>query len=67
MIERLIGTAALRTLAWLGRKARRRGDVHEAAHCEAAVLVGHSTHADHWPCTVSDVYHVLADAKERAA
>jgi len=64
-VEGKVGSLALRTLAVLGRRAAKRGDVHEAAHCNAAVLVGHSTHDDGWPCNVGEIYSILADNKER--
>ena len=43
-IDWTLGRVALRLLRLVGERARQRGDMHEAAHCNAAILAGNSHH-----------------------
>ena len=63
ILDRLAGRLVMRLLAMLARRARKRGDTHEAMHCDLQILVGHSTHVDGWPCINGDVLDVAVRAK----
>lgn len=52
--ERKIGDWSGNLLAWLGRRAWDRGDVHEFEHLRQALIHGNSNHEDpRWPCRLA--------------
>ena len=63
LLDRLLGRVVMKSLKVLSRRARRRGDAHEAMHCDLQIVVGHSTHDDGWPCINSEVFDVALRAK----
>lgn len=63
LLDRVVGRLVMLSLALLARRAWRRGDVHEAIHCDMQIIVGDSVHDDGWPCITAEVYVVAARAK----
>lgn len=52
-LDRTLGNQLGRLLAWLGKRALRRGDRHEFNHILAAVLAGNSQHCTPQECTLT--------------
>ncbi len=66
--EKVVGWLSGQLLRWLANRARLRGDTHEFAHCNLALLVGNSTHSDPTTeCLNSEVLDVLRDGLKRAS
>lgn len=60
-LGRLMGAG----LVWLGKRALRRGDVHEFNHCSAVLAVG-NTDGDHFDCQLNGLAPLTPDEALRA-
>lgn len=59
-LDRVIGDRTGDVLAWLAKRAKRRGDPHEFAHLYAAIVFGNSNHDGEWPCGLAYVEGYLS-------
>lgn len=59
-LDRVIGDRTGDVLAWLAKRAKKRGDAHEFAHLYGAIVFGNSQHDGDWPCGLGYVEGYLS-------
>lgn len=50
-IDRAVAYVTGKALVWLGKRAHRRGDMHEYHHALAALQAGNSSNCEHGEAT----------------